>query len=114
MELRNRLVVPAMETGLSADGLIGERVLNYWKERAKGGWGLLTVEVAAITPVGKGFAHSLTIYDEESIPGYRIPLCLSDTQFFSPAFANTSSERILDNAYMSNAAGLCGSSADPQ
>jgi len=49
MELKNRLIVPAMETEYSKDGQINERIFDYWIERAKGGWALLTVEVASIT-----------------------------------------------------------------
>ena len=71
MELKNRLVVPAMETEYSKDGTINERITDYWLMRAKGGWGLLTVEVAAVSPEGKGFPNSLTLFDDECIPMYR-------------------------------------------
>lgn len=71
MELKNRLIVPAMETEYSADGTINDRITDYWIERAKGGWALLTMEVSAVSPNGKGFPNSLTIYDDSCIPMYK-------------------------------------------
>ncbi len=71
LELRNRLIVPAMETEYSQDGTINQRIFDYWIERAKGGWALLTVEVAAISENGKGFPHSLTLFDDACIPMYK-------------------------------------------
>lgn len=67
VELRNRLIVPAMETEYSKDGTINDRIFDYWIERAKGGWALLTVEVAAVSENGKGFPNSLTLYDDSSL-----------------------------------------------
>jgi len=71
LELRNRLVVPAMETEYSQDGTINDRIFHYWTERAKGGWALLTVEVAAVSKNGKGFPNSLTLYDDSCIEMYK-------------------------------------------
>ncbi|NLC43897.1 MAG: hypothetical protein GX783_06390, partial [Clostridiales bacterium] len=40
MELRNRFVVPSMGTGLAElDGFLNERIIQYYEERAKGGYG---------------------------------------------------------------------------
>lgn len=40
LEIRNRLVVPPMVTNYcNRDGTITERYINYYEERAKGGWG---------------------------------------------------------------------------
>ena len=71
MELKNRLIVPAMETEYSQDGTINQRITDYWLARANGGWALLTMEVAAVSPEGKGFPNSLTLYDDACIPMYR-------------------------------------------
>ena len=71
LELRNRLIVPAMETEYSHDGTINARIRDYWIERAKGGWALLTVEVAAVSQDGKGFPNSLTLYNDDCIDMYR-------------------------------------------
>ena len=71
LELRNRLIVPAMETEYSKDGTINDRIANYWIERAKGGWALLTMEVAAVSRNGKGFPNSLTLFDDDCIEMYK-------------------------------------------
>lgn len=71
LQLKNRLVVPAMETEYSQDGTINDRITDYWLKRAQGGWALLTMEVAAVSPEGKGFPNSLTLFDDSCIPMYR-------------------------------------------
>jgi 2,4-dienoyl-CoA reductase-like NADH-dependent reductase (Old Yellow Enzyme family)/thioredoxin reductase len=71
MELKNRLIVPAMETEYSQDGTINQRITDYWLARARGGWALLTMEVAAVSPEGKGFPNSLTLFNDSCIPMYR-------------------------------------------
>ncbi len=48
MILRNRIVMPPMGTGLSPDGLVNERLLGYYEERAKGGVGLIISHI--VTP----------------------------------------------------------------
>ncbi|MDR2919127.1 MAG: NAD(P)/FAD-dependent oxidoreductase [Tannerella sp.] len=71
LELRNRLIVPAMETEYTDAGKFNKRIMDYWIERAKGGWALLTVEVAAVSRNGKGFPDTLTLYDDDCIPMYK-------------------------------------------
>ena len=45
MSLRNRIVMPPMETRLSRpDGSVTKAMIDYYAERAKGGVGLLIVE----------------------------------------------------------------------
>lgn len=49
MDLRNRIVMASMGTYLAArDGTITDRLKRYYEERAKGGAGLIIVEVAAV------------------------------------------------------------------
>ena len=49
LEIKNRLSVPPMGTGFAADdGGVSERLIKYHEQRAKGGFGLITVEVTAI------------------------------------------------------------------
>ena len=71
MELRNRLIIPAMETEYSKEGRINQRLTDYWIERAKGGWAMLTVEVAAVSENGRGFPDTLTLYNDDCIPMYK-------------------------------------------
>ncbi|MDO8491368.1 MAG: FAD-dependent oxidoreductase [Dehalococcoidia bacterium] len=47
LELKNRIVMPAMGTGLAGkDGEIGDEIVNWYARRARGGAGLITVEVS--------------------------------------------------------------------
>jgi 2,4-dienoyl-CoA reductase-like NADH-dependent reductase (Old Yellow Enzyme family)/thioredoxin reductase len=72
MELRNRLVVPAMGTNqCNQDGTIRQGFIDYWSARAKGGWGLCTVEVTAVEPLGKASLAVPVLYDDKFIPGFK-------------------------------------------
>ncbi len=71
LELKNRLVVPAMGSNLAnSDSTISDRLINYWKERAKGGWGLLTTEVVAVDPLGKAIVNQPGLWNDNFIPGF--------------------------------------------
>ncbi len=72
MELKNRLVVPPMGSGFSApDGTVTDRLIEYHEARARGGFGLIIVEVTAIDPLGKGSPIQLGIWDDKFMPGLR-------------------------------------------
>jgi 2,4-dienoyl-CoA reductase-like NADH-dependent reductase (Old Yellow Enzyme family)/thioredoxin reductase len=73
MELKNRLSVPPMGTGFADDGGgVSERLINYHEQRAKGGYGLIIVEVTAIDAEnGLGSGHQLCLNDDKFIPGFR-------------------------------------------
>lgn len=72
MELKNRLVVPAMGTNqCNPDGTIRQGFIDYWSARAKGGWGLCTVEVTAVDPLGKASLAVPVLYDDKFIPGFK-------------------------------------------
>lgn len=56
VEIKNRLVVAPMVTVFcDQDGMATERFIRYHEEKAKGGWGLITVEDYAVDPIGRGF-----------------------------------------------------------
>lgn len=56
VELKNRFVVAPMVTVFcDQDGMATERFIRYHEEKAKGGWGLITVEDYAVDPTGRGF-----------------------------------------------------------
>jgi len=71
LELKNRLIMPPMATNYaSKDGQVTDRQIEYYAERAKGGVGLVIVEVACVdAPVGKGFTGQIRIDDDRFIPG---------------------------------------------
>ena len=50
MDLKNRLIVPAMVTNTcTPDGMPTERFIQYHEEKARGGWGLIITEDYAVT-----------------------------------------------------------------
>jgi 2,4-dienoyl-CoA reductase-like NADH-dependent reductase (Old Yellow Enzyme family)/thioredoxin reductase len=72
MEVRNRFVVPPMGTNFAnPDGSVSQQLIDYWAARAKGGYGLLIVEVTAVDPLGKAIPWQPGIWDDEFITGWR-------------------------------------------
>ncbi|MFB0560340.1 MAG: NADH:flavin oxidoreductase, partial [Candidatus Lokiarchaeia archaeon] len=70
MRLRNRLVMPPMGTNFAAeDGSVTQRAIDYYRERAHGGVGLVIVEGAYVHPLGKGSSMQMSLTDDEKIPG---------------------------------------------
>ena len=63
MVLKNRIVMPPMLTGFAAeDGLVPDRMLAYYGERARGGAALITVESTNIeVPAGDHYLKQLSI-----------------------------------------------------
>ncbi len=52
MDLKNRVVMPAMHLSYTMDGSINEQTINFYAERAKGGAGLIIVGGCAIDDIG--------------------------------------------------------------
>lgn len=70
VEIRNRLVVPAMGTNLgNEDGSVSQRLIDYYKARAKGGFGLIVVEGVAINSTGMCIPNEGHFWDDSSIEG---------------------------------------------
>jgi 2,4-dienoyl-CoA reductase-like NADH-dependent reductase (Old Yellow Enzyme family) len=73
LELRNRIAMSPMGVEIiDDDGLIRERVIRYYEERARGGAGLIITEVCAIAyPRGATSAHQIAFSDDAQLPGLR-------------------------------------------
>lgn len=71
LTLKNRLVMPPMASGLADDeGMIAERQIGYYVARARGGVGLVTVEVAAVHPDWTfTYGRQTRVDDDRCIPG---------------------------------------------
>jgi dimethylglycine catabolism A len=66
----NRIVMPAMTTrNADAEGFVTDDSLAYYRARAEGGVGLITVEMASPERAGRHRRHELGIYKDEFIPG---------------------------------------------
>ena len=71
-EIKNRFVVPPMGTNFgSPTGEVTDQVVAYYTARAKGGFGLIIVEVAAVDPFGRAIPNQLGIWSDEQIPGLK-------------------------------------------
>ncbi|MDD5712533.1 MAG: FAD-dependent oxidoreductase [Smithellaceae bacterium] len=72
VELRNRIVMPAMGMNMSDGGFVNQAVINHYAERAKGGVGLIICEVTCVdAPLGLNTKNMLVIDDDKYIPGFR-------------------------------------------
>ena len=71
LTLRNRIVMPAMDqNNCTDDGLISNKTLQHYEDRAKGGAGLLILETSAVKwPNGATSKHQPSLSSDEVIPG---------------------------------------------
>lgn len=70
LELKNRLIMPAMGTGMAnPDGTVSDQLYHYHRVRAAGGTGMITVEIVAVHPTTGG--SSPAIWDDRFIPGLK-------------------------------------------
>ncbi len=68
LELKNRIVLPAMGTKFAHNSLINDQIINFHVARAKGGTGLAFLEVTSVhAPSAPG--HYFSIADDSFIPG---------------------------------------------
>jgi len=72
MELKNRLIVPAMSTLAAAqDGASTEQFIAYHERKARGGWGLVITEYFGIAPHVGFFPRMLGIWNDEQMESHR-------------------------------------------
>lgn len=70
--LRNRIIMAPMTTRhADAEGFVTEDTMAYFHARARGGVGLVTVEMAAPEKAGKHRHNELGLYDDRFLPGLR-------------------------------------------
>lgn len=65
--LKNRVVMPAMHLGYCRDGFVTDKLVEFYRERARGGVGLIIVGGCAIDE--HGFSNMININDDRYIPG---------------------------------------------
>ena len=72
MEIKNRIVMPPMGTGYhDPGGYVSRRFIDYLEARARGGVGLIIIEVTAPSVACNVSNHQLTIGDDTYIPGFK-------------------------------------------
>ncbi len=70
--IKNRLVVPAMDSAMcEEDGSIGKMACDYYGARAKGGFGLVITEIAAVDDRAMGMPAEPKLYDDKYLPGLK-------------------------------------------
>jgi len=71
LDLKNRIVMPAMMVGLGANDMVTDRFKDFYAERARGGVGLIVIGLATATYPGPFFPGGIGVYKDELIPGLR-------------------------------------------
>ena len=72
MTVNNRYMVPPMSNNYAiATGELSDLSLAYYRERAKGGFGLITVEATVIDPTAKGGPRKHCLFDDSQIDALR-------------------------------------------
>ncbi len=69
IELKNRIVMPAMHLGYAKESFITDRMINFYIERAIGGAGLLIVGGCHVHRLGMGLPSMIGIDDDKYVPG---------------------------------------------
>jgi 2,4-dienoyl-CoA reductase-like NADH-dependent reductase (Old Yellow Enzyme family)/thioredoxin reductase len=70
--VRNRIVMPAMGTNFTGtDGMVSDRNLQYYGERARGGVGLIIVEAAYVDQTTHQRPNAIGASADKFIPGLR-------------------------------------------
>lgn len=72
MMVPNRFVVPPMGNNFAnTDGSLSAQSLAYYEARAKGGFGLITIEATVVDPTAKGGAHKPCLFSDATIESFR-------------------------------------------
>src|SRR5919199_475812 len=70
VKVPNRIVMPPMTTRLAdPEGYVTDALIAYYKARALGGVGLITVEMGSPEKVGRHRFRELGVYDDRFLPG---------------------------------------------
>ena len=69
--IRNRIVSSGHDTVLDDHGHIGDNLVAYHEARAKGGAGLIVLQVSGVHETARYTSHVLMATDESSVPGYQ-------------------------------------------
>ena len=70
-KVKNRIVFPPLSTNWAEiDGAVNSRLLDFYREIALGGCGMITVAGTAISPEGKGSDRSLCLWNDQHLTGF--------------------------------------------
>lgn len=71
LRLKNRIVSTAHGTYMPVNGLQTQQIVEYHRERARGGVGLIILEATSTHPTGIGAGRYAVAHTDDCIPGYR-------------------------------------------
>ncbi|MHA1559957.1 MAG: oxidoreductase, partial [Alphaproteobacteria bacterium] len=70
LTLANRIMIPAMTTNYAEpDGSIGDKLIDYLVERARGGFGAIVTENIGVDPGGRVMAQMVMADNDQFLPG---------------------------------------------
>jgi 2,4-dienoyl-CoA reductase-like NADH-dependent reductase (Old Yellow Enzyme family) len=69
--LKNRIMSTGHDTTLPVDGTVNDALVAYQEARARGGVGLIVLQVSGVHETARYTNHVLMATDDASIPGYR-------------------------------------------
>lgn len=101
MTVKNRFVVPPMGNNFAnTDGTLSEQSKAYYAERAKGGFGLVTIEATVVHKGAKGGPRKPCLYDDSTIDSFRavIDACHQEGAKVSVQLQNAGPEGNAKNA----------------
>lgn len=72
LTLKNRLAMSQMTMNYATeDGMVTDKLIAYYRERAKGGVGLIFVEGTSFTPEGRGYVRQIGIASQAHVEGLK-------------------------------------------
>jgi len=101
MEVKNRFVVPPMGNNFAnTDGTMSDQSVAYYGARAKGGFGLITLEATVVHKGAKGGPRKPCLYDDSAIPSFKkvIDACHAEGAKVSIQLQNAGPEGNAKNA----------------
>ena len=70
LEIKNRIAYPGLALLYSCDGKLNDRYEHYFREKARGGAGIVTVGPVAVDFMAAGYA-ALSLAQDDAIPAFR-------------------------------------------
>ena len=72
MEIKNRIAMAPMATDFAeGDGTVSDRLLDYYEARARGGVGLIILEVCTIDGMSPYIPRTVGLWDDSFIAGLK-------------------------------------------
>ncbi|MBP7736795.1 MAG: FAD-dependent oxidoreductase [Spirochaetes bacterium] len=72
MEIKNRIAMAPMATDFAeGDGTVSQRLIDYYEARARGGVGLIILEVCTIDGMSPYIPRTVGLWDDSFVPGLK-------------------------------------------